>query len=450
MATNGLLKHKVDKVKLRLKKGQGKTITNPVTYLWVLNPFVQALIWASAIILGASASLFATEIISFYLPWSPEAGSDANWYTTSFIMAIIIVSFLFSLSSWVARAQDSYIIDSLLTAPPSSYWTFYGQEFIEATNLMEMNSVGLWAAVDDLAGMEGDEPHENITYKYKYYEDYLKLAYKDVRRMLDSCIRLVKEWDTSNIVNSNVVYRANVMKVYRLNGSSALGKSDDELLKKLNILAERFTVQPSKEHYTGFVAIIDNEYTTTTDSREPLVDNIQPIAFPFSDNNNKPPVPFKVNILGAPEAASTGVHSYVHNVSEIIDYYTNSDNVNATVLANLKNYYSNNTIANSILSLPIVDSGTGMVTYIVNIYRNQDGLLLDGQKVNDFAQLILPFTGHLGTLMNVIEDVKVAVKDTEAANIIDEIKAAKLAEAVVEAALVEAAEEAVVDEEATK
>jgi len=45
----------------------------------------------------------------------------------------------------------------------------------------------------------------------------------------------------------------------------------------------------------------------------------------------------------------------------------------------------------------------GKAKWVVNIYRNESGLLFDGDKVSDFAEIIKPYLSILNRLLGSIE-----------------------------------------------
>jgi|TARA_B110000211_G_scaffold172706_1_gene195029 hypothetical protein len=371
---------------------------NPVTYAWTMNPFLQTLIWVSAVGAGAWASLDAENIMSFNNPFL-HFSSNIHWASVNFFAFISVITFLFSLSAWVKREQDSYVIDSLLTMPSNDFWVYFGEQFNIANDLIETDIINLTVALNN--HKFNTSPSKMKELDAALIKSIVRFE-EDIRRILDSTINLVKLWDSNNIANEKVIYRANIMKIHRFKD-----KLDETYLEELKKVSSRFTVKDVESHYTGFVSLLDNIFTTTTHSPEPEQDTIDPIGFGFTDPTDLPSEPFKTNILGAPEAAATGNYSYVKYPEEIIKYYEESDNVNQEVLKNLMHYYSSSEKADSILSIPIIDPDTDLPIYILNIYRNQTGLLFSGHKARDYSKIILPFTSLIRSGLGAISQAKI-------------------------------------------
>jgi len=365
----------------------------PETFVYILNPLFQTFLWFGALGWGAAASLYANDILDFLWPTLERlVNLPIHWPSVLFFGVGFVLAALFSLSRWVSAAQDRIVLDSMLTMPPHDFWREFGTNYAIASKLVDTWTDESLSAVENEESTEAelDEIRDDLT--------------KSVRTILDSIIKLVLKWDSSNIRSNSVVYRANVMKVHYF------GDSPDELAvgspeaQELSKLAERFTTQPFASHYSGFVTLSDSQYTTTTESKSPEPDNRRPIAFPFTLNSAKVEQPIHANLLGAPKALASGNFSYVPNVDDIVSDYENNDSVvDKSVLANLKQYYGDKTIAHSILSIPLHDDENLRSKYVMSIYRNQDGLLFDGSKVNDFVEIVRPYSITLGRLIQTID-----------------------------------------------
>jgi hypothetical protein len=404
-----LLKHKIEAANV-IRRLEGD-IKDPSRYLWTLNPIPQTVLWICTIFIGAWSSLSSVKIMNFILPWDSLPDATVNWYSTSYLVLIILVALFFSISKWVARTQDSYVIDSILTMPPSTFWENFNLGFQEATTLGYMNSIALDEAMDnyreialtDITALKGEKLEEY--YKKRSVskielKNQIGSGEEDVRRILDCGINLVKLWDSNNTSKGNIVYRANIMLVHRFSSTPI------NILRDIENIAKPFTIANAENHYSGYVGIRDSNYSTTTSSKRPTPDDVEPIAFPFTESSIDILYPFETSILGAPVAAATGFHSYVQRPSEIIEHYERSDNVNKLILQNLKVNYTNSSKADSILSIPVTDITTGTCMAVLNIYRNLEGLLYSGQKTKDFTQIILPFTTILASAISELEEVK--------------------------------------------
>lgn len=384
---NRLLEHKLELTKKKKKKESG--VLSPESHLWALNPFWQTFLWISALFWGATASLFANEIMSFSWPLPSNLHLSPNYYTIIFFSIAIVLAFGFALSSWVARAQDSVVVESMLTMPPHDFWSSYGDNFSIASQMVDNRSASMLAEAQD----QENSPEE--------LDSLRKDLENDARTILDSIITLVKKWDSSNLRGNSVIYRANLMKVYYFGEDGDCIKPDSDIAQQLNEYGKRFTQQPFSSHYSGFVALESDIYTTTTETSSPDPDvDRKPIAFPFTDLSNNLEYPIYSNLVGAPKAVVSRSASYVADVKNIVDDYTrNSSVVDKEIYEQLVEYYSDTSTAHSILSIPIRNSDTLKVSFVLNIYRNQDGLLFDGSKVKDFVEIIRPFTATLARLL---------------------------------------------------
>jgi hypothetical protein len=380
---NPLVRNKLEEAKKRQVVRKYPFLT-PENHIWVLNPFTQTFLWVGALLFGATSSLLSPEIIDFSFSTQGMQNPSVNWYTVLFTLTLILLAFGFAVSSWVSRTQDSLVIDNILTMPPTDFWSYYGQEYTITDQLVHITQSTLLEGVDKQA--------------------LLDKANEDVRRILDVIINLVKKWDSSNIRNSNVVYRANLMTVHYFEEESL-----DDLQKKIDaeVLA-KFSTAPIESHYCGFVCLLSNVHTTTTESRLPEPDTKRkPIAFPFTQNDPIAEVPVFANLKGAPAAVTTTLPSYVEDVDSIPEEYINTCNLkDIEVERALLAYYEDKETAKSILSLPLLSYKTGKVAWVVNIYRNETGLLFDGDKVTDFAEIIKPYLSILNRLLATIDEAK--------------------------------------------
>lgn len=380
---NPLVKNKLEEAKKRQTSSKYPFWT-PEKHIWVLNPFTQTFLWVGALLFGATSSLLSPEIIDFSFSTQGMQNPSVNWYTVLFTLTLILLAFGFAISSWVSRTQDSLVIDNILTMPPTDFWSYYGQEYTITDLLVHLSQSSLLEDADKQA--------------------LLDKADEDVRRILDVIINLVKKWDSSNIRNPNVVYRANLMSVHYFEDEPL-----EELETKINadVLA-KFSTAPIESHYCGFVCLLSNVHTTTTESRLPVPDNNRkPIAFPFTQNNPIAEVPVYANLKGAPAAVTTSLPSYVEDVDSIPEEYIDTCNLkDIEVEKALLTYYADKEAAKSILSLPLLSYKTGKVAWVVNIYRNETGLLFDGDKVTDFAEIIKPYLSILNRLLVTIDTAK--------------------------------------------
>ncbi|HFQ5441802.1 hypothetical protein QO227_10725 [Vibrio vulnificus] len=344
-------------------------------YEWMLNPLNQALFWLFTFFLAAYASLFANEIKSFTLPFSQDSDGLPNWHTIFFVSGAFAAALFFSVSTWVKAKREDFVFHAMQTSPPSNFWERHYKAFLTANNLKASTEVA-------------------ASYRNK------AMCSENVRIVLDLLINLVKEWDSANI-EKKVVYRANLMRVVNFKNNPEFQVTEDD----------RFFISPAREHYSGVVVLENDNYTTTTETSDSTPDTQrQPITFPYclpEESNNSM---FHTNLRGAPYCVATGVYDYVRNVDTIVSHYVdNSDPLSNRLKQNLDKYYSDKkNPAHSILSIPLFasienDEENKEVKWVLNIYRNQSGMLYDGAKCKDFYYVAGSFITILEEMMQTIE-----------------------------------------------
>ncbi|PSU64809.1 hypothetical protein [Photobacterium phosphoreum] len=344
-------------------------------YEWMLNPRYQALFWLFTFLLAAYASLFATEIKSFSIPFLQEHNGKPNFHTIGFISAAIGAAWFFSVSTWVKAKREDFVFHAMQTSPPSNFWERHYKAFLTANELKTST---------ELAASYGNK----------------KMCSDNVRIVLDLLINLVKEWDSANI-EKKVVYRANLMRVVNFKTAPDYQVTMDD----------RFFIAPAKEHYSGVVVLENYNYTTTTETTDSTPDTQRkPITFPYCLPEESENRKFHTNLRGAPYCVVTGVYDYVKNVNTIVSHYVeNSDPLSSRVKSNLEKYYSDKkNPAHSILSIPLFataddDDSKREVKWVLNIYRNQSGMLYDGAKCKDFYYVAGSFVTILEEMMQTIE-----------------------------------------------
>ncbi|MDO3388128.1 hypothetical protein QWI17_19945 [Gilvimarinus sp. SDUM040013] len=360
--------------------------TSPATWVDALHPVLQAFLWIMLASWGAFASLWSDSIKDVVLPFSATSSGEPNLYTIGFGVSGVVLAVTFAISQWAGRYQDNIIIESTLTMPPHDFWDTFGTAYEVLAETTEKEVLSLLGA-------------SGATKK-----DVVASAQEQVRRILDTLINMARSWDGVNIDGQSVIYRANIMRVWRFRDKEGNGV---EAPTRCHELAKAFSVAPAESHYTGYVGILDTVYTTTTETQTPTPDpRCKPLAFPYTREDDVCGIdyPLLPNILGAPKAAAIGLHSYVKDVTDIVDSYKAGPGTkDDAILSELMRYYSDVSIAQSILSVPLKLDGE--VDWVVNMYRNQSGMLFDGYKVRDYVNIIAPHLHLLQVLLMEIEDV---------------------------------------------
>lgn len=342
---------------------------------WILNPTYQAMFWLFTFVLAAYASLYASEIKDFVLPFHPNTAKP-NYYTIGFVASALLAAGFFSVSTWVKARREDFVFHAMQTSPPSSFWERHYNAFITANKLKTSTEIAASYGNKDMCS-------------------------KNVRIVLDLLINLVKEWDAANI-EKKVVYRANLMRVVDFSNSP-----DYEVTGN-----DHYFIAPAREHYSGVVVLESYDYTTTTETDDSSPDiQRKAITFPYCLPDESENKKFHTNLRGAPYCIATKCYDYVKSVDSIVSHYTkNADPLSNRVKANLEKYYSDkNNPAHSILSIPLFfsvednEKEDRKVKWVLNIYRNQSGMLYDGTKCKDFIYVSGSFITILEEMMQTIE-----------------------------------------------
>ncbi|MEF1304575.1 hypothetical protein QTO17_22105 [Vibrio owensii] len=173
---------------------------------------------------------------------------------------------------------------------------------------------------------------------------------------------------------------------------------------------DRFLHKPEQEHYSGVILLEDNTYSTTTKTENPDPDpDIKPILFPFTNKDEENEHMFHTNLRGAPYAVASGAHCYVEDVEEIVEHYSkHAEPFSNKIKAKLEEYYYKKDYpAHSILSIPLYRTdtdGNQVVGYVLNLYRNQPGMLYKGEKAKEFFYVATGLTSKLEAMLAAIHD----------------------------------------------
>ncbi|HFI9381056.1 TPA: hypothetical protein ACGSTL_001211 [Vibrio parahaemolyticus] len=346
-------------------------------YSLFLKPSSQGLFWFLTFCLAAYASVFSTEIKSVVWPESFATAMEMtiNFHTVFFTVGATLAAIFVSFSVWVKSKREDFLFAVVQTSPPAGFWKRHHQATLRANE--NSNLVELWVADGDKEECE-----------------------KAVRVALDDLLNLVMEWDEANLARK-VDYRANIMRVVHF---------QDEPNYQIDPGLDRFLHKPERDHYSGVVVLEDNTYSTTTKTTEPLPDpEIKPILFPFTNKDEEHEHMFHTNLRGAPYAVASGSHCYVEDVEEIVDHYTkHAEPFSSKIKAKLEEYYFKKDYpAHSILSIPLFGINKAqqpVVKYVLNLYRNQPGMLYKGEKAKEFFYVATGLTSKLESMLAAIHD----------------------------------------------
>jgi len=400
---------------------------------------MQGTYWASTFILAAAASLFADAIKDIKVPasvstqaavdiasnvndeqvttnaptgwWDATGGAVVEFFASfsaagyTFFILAVVSAFFFAYTAWVKSLRENFIFQTIQTNPPQGFWGRYEEAVLDTREI--------YTSI------------QKTVFQEKVSKADIKDCELGVRAILDHIINLVMMWDTANI-ERKVVYRANVMDVvyFKEKGVYALGQdikfpNDSTEKERKSVLhsLDRFLHQPMLSHYSGVVVLNDNRYTTTTATEGSLPDGtINPIALPFCLDKDNDIHKFHSNLRGAPYAVATDAPDYVETVTKIISHYSDhADPKSKRIKANLKEYYAlKGNPAQSILSIPLrvnTESGGLKVRWVLNIYRNQSGMLYNQEKNKQFTQIVSSITTPLQVILDMIDGAEVTKGD---------------------------------------
>ncbi len=396
---------------------------------FIVSSACNVILWAAALAYGGYVSVFSSEIKEL-TPISLELAP--NWYFWSAVIFFLVLVFLFSARSIAIEAKDESKLKSIITAPPADFLEYFARNYDQASNQLEifeaqmamtesilLDVISLLTEynvnIPDDGSLPPPEPLEKLSIvippsdgvaiDQDMIRQQLLQAYstannaflakkekgkEDLRFLLITLIDLVNKWDVRNRRSNKVVYRANIMKVFYYEGM------DSNEAEHLHRKASKFNGGHFSD-YSGIIILDSNELTTATDTPEPIPDPDRvPIAFPFT-LVKKRENPKHQNLLGAPTAVAERRYSYIKDISDIYKHYAsrkNTINWSSVVENNLRQYYLEDSkgVADSLLSIPLTSAfKQEQVKWVVNIYRDQDGLLFNGEKVSDFLNIIEPY-----------------------------------------------------------
>ncbi|MEZ9959599.1 hypothetical protein OAW_06945 [Vibrio cyclitrophicus ZF170] len=387
-------------------------------YSPLLNPIFQGIFWFFTFVLGAFASLFAENIKGNISLGNIFSAQDSSiWQKIvqllgslpilfwGFFFIALLLAFIFGTTAWIKSRREDYMYHSMQTNPPQNFWQLYEETSWEIKQLHE-----------DIQGIAlGESPKEKE----------IDSCYEGVRTMLDGIINLVKAWDVGNI-ERNIVYRANIMEVVYF-------KDNPEYQLPVLDNVDRFIHMPVTQHYSGVIKLLNNSFTTSSNTPKSEPDRERkPIVFPFCLKEDNSTHKYQTNLRGAPYCVATESIDYVSTISDVTDHYINTaDPKSKRITANLKQYYFlKDNPAQSILSIPLRErveestSGhlvernnqeslekevnnlarTKKIRWVLNIYRNQPGLLYGTwEKNKQFTQVITSLIGRIEDVLDIMD-----------------------------------------------
>lgn len=363
-----------------------KSIFNKSPRIFISDSFISSVLFLLALL----GSVFSPQIFeaTFSIPFQ-DIPKDINVLVVMYWISVLI----FLKLAHVRQTLKSEVFDarlkSLSTLPPKDITLLISTSIRKASDEVQR-------AVKLLESYGSVEK--------KQQAEIIQVAEKTVRTVLDNIIDIAQLWDDPLKIRTGIVYRANVMIV--------IGIDDDVAIKHF-VLAKDFSVlktyDGAKKELTGLIVLENNLLTTTTKSESPDPDtNIKPIAFPFTDLDEirDDIIKRQQNLLGAPYAVVNNKPCFITDTSDIVSHLSKEVGFDDVTKKKITEYYTNHKEAHSICSIPLNDISSDTVIGVINIYRNQVGMLQEGERMEDYSNLITPFIIELSRLLPKLFEVK--------------------------------------------
>lgn len=355
---------------------------------WLLSPTCQVFISIGFVALGVMASFWSKEITTIRF----DLDAPINWPAVIFWGLFIIVAVMFALAAHVRAQSTRFYISLIRTSPSVKVLEMFENRVREAMDLNE--------AIISLPDVDKDSA-----------EEFAIEIEKNIRRVLDACVSLVKELDDSNGGNS-CVYRANIMQVVNFSEDDV----PDEKQQWLHHFGQRFIhtmiATRLKEDYSGFVYLENNALTTTTQTKEPDPDtSAKPLALPFTleeEQDRRDSEYGYPNLPGAPYAVANARMNIIKSVSNLETSLNEWRHKDEKMIEDILRYYKGNTLAKSIISMPLTvtdTDGNNVVIACLNIYRDRTGILFDGAKSYECQRLLAPFLLILSRMLQCLRNI---------------------------------------------
>jgi len=401
-----------------------------------VNKNSKLIFWIGTFSLASYISIFSGELSKVTHPFSSNAdGLHIYWVVT--IICILCLSVFVWTSTSAEQQLQNNLVESQLSSPPAmvlnelsdDYQMCY-DHFLEMAQYEDDNTYAVIESIEQYCTAN------NITTVGEFYpleiDEFCESFEKLARIIMLKLITIAKKWDHANTVrNGFVTYRANVMHVIHFDDADLEMQYATKIQSSNGSL--KFCTSPADSHYHGIVSLLSNMLAVSSKNADADEDiNLFSIPFTYHEGHvkgSKIVSPFHNNIEGAPSCVTSGCVQFVQRTKSIIETYIAGSVVIDETKSDIKKYYEDQQdISQSILSIPIYEpflrtkqrlEELGVpepaekdlypfvqkyrrVAYVLNIYRNQEGMLYNGNKADDFADITRQFAILLGEVLDYI------------------------------------------------
>lgn len=213
-----------------------------------------------------------------------------------------------------------------------------------------------------------------------------------IRTILNAYVTLAKDWDADlDRYSDQATYRCNFM-VYR---PKEFISFQEHVAIENNLKFSPYTKLTEAFFKSTGVLEVETELTTTTETREPTRDtSIKPMALLVARHGYP-----DINVPGAPAAINTGEAQWIKCDETMISEARNRPALSGQ-MAHIEDYYRQNPIARSFVSIPIKHPACPWETVgVINIYRNTPDMFREEVRMRDFHAIMSPFNYLIGELL---------------------------------------------------
>lgn len=280
----------------------------------------------------------------------------------------------------VVKTREKELENRISTLPPQDFLVLYGQGLREIGEIRRGTKI-----------------------KYSKGELELDALEKAVRVVMKHVLGMAKLWDGISTTDENMLYRSNIMMVVHpemMDGVKQDLASYETLVMKSPFFLYGDNFLSRLENSTGLLMIENNSFTVTSASEGAEPDKqVKPLCLPFA----MPTTHRQPNLPGAPEAFVSKTAKYVHNtvveMHQWLDVLRHKEyRFDKKFDEGVRNYYSEASHAQSILSIPINFEDRTMA--VINIYRNKESIFKGEDRAQQFVALMNPVCYHLGKMLS--------------------------------------------------
>lgn len=356
---------------------------------WAHSPLYGVLLTVLGVFTGLLGSLFSDDIKrSFPFTWSHEHLSTVS---IAFWLLLLVFSFLFYFRHNAASQEQEHLVNQTIllaklvrTLPPVGFLTSFAEYY----------SLSHQAAL---------KPFEQKSKDLAQTIDEIEHA---IRVVLDGVISLAHIFDGKP---QNRTYAANLMLYVPIVGTDAAKMEDISRNIKF--------VEPGLDlAYLDGVLELHTEFSTTTATQEATPDHdLSHLYLPIPKERYSTDGQLVRYLPGAPMAYVTKHMNIYEDSTDLGKWCEENGDFSPTVCHAVRDYFSGDLGQHirSFASIPIVVSNDEDPRGVLNIHRDQAGLLNEKQPVKQFAPLLEPFVCLIFDLLILLDTHKKKLKISE-------------------------------------